>query len=85
MVDCKQVDININPIIDMGGSGQNLVMTDYTGIIQIKNLTGDNKVGIGISGGRVILDSTTVTAGMVHVSGNGKLLDENDNYISSGT
>lgn len=85
IANCKQIDVDLNPTIDMGGSGQDLVMTDYTGIINIKNLTGSNMAGIGISGGRIVLDSATVTAGIIHASGTGKLLDDSGQHIASGT
>jgi len=73
------------PTIDMGNAGQNLIMIQYTGLLNIINMDGTNKVGIGLNGGNVILDSATVTSGTVHVSGTGKLTDENGNYIPTGT
>jgi hypothetical protein len=82
--DCKRLNINIIPVIDMGGSGQNLVMPNYTGAIWIENLTGAAKVGVGLNAGTVILDSATVTAGNITVSGSGYLQDENGNMIQSG-
>ena len=85
IVNCSQSDIDITPEIDMGGSGQDLIMIKYTGKVLIKNLTGDNTVGIGLDGGVIMLDSTTMTGGTVHVSGTGRLADENGNYIASGT
>lgn len=73
------------PEINMGGSGQNLVMVKYSGAIKITNLTGANTVNIGLSHGKVILDSTTVTAGVINVNGVGYVVDESGNSISSGT
>lgn len=83
--DCHQVDINLDPVIDMGGSGQDLVMTNFSGIICINNLTGGNKIGIGLDAGRVCLDSADVTSGTIHVSGVGDLIDENGDHIYTGT
>jgi hypothetical protein len=65
---CGIADPNSIPTIDMGGSGQNAVVTDYSGGIKFKNMTGDNKIAIQMDGGRVILDST-ITAGFVGVNG----------------
>jgi hypothetical protein len=77
--------MDVFPVIDMGGSGQNLVMVNYVGIVKIINMNGDNQIGIGLNGGFVILDSTSVSAGSVIVSGIGSLQDENGNYILTGT
>ena len=85
IVNCTQLDYNVVPEIDMGGSGQNLVMPDYVGLVKISNSTGAaNRMGIGLFGGRVVLAST-VTAGVIHVSGIGELVDESGNFIESGT
>jgi len=81
---CARLDINIIPVIDMGGSGQDLVMPNYAGVIKITNLTGPSKIGIGLNSGNVILDSTSVTAGNITVSGVGRIIDENGNRITSG-
>jgi len=72
------------PIIDMGGSGQNLIITNFSGQLSITNLTGNSFVGIGLTAGQVMLDSTTVTAGIIRISGIGELVDEHGNFISSG-
>jgi len=85
MVNCSQLDMDVTPEIDMGGSGQDLVMPDYTGIVLISNLTGGNKAGIGLDGGIVILDTSTVTDGLIHISGNGGVTDELGNHIDTGT
>lgn len=85
IVDCNQLDMNIEPEINMGGSGQNLVMPEFVGIIHIKNMNGSNKVGIGLGAGQIILHSDTVTSGLIHVSGIGSLLDEAGNHIHAGT
>jgi hypothetical protein len=82
---CYRLDVAIVPIIDMGGSGQDLVITNYSGAIKITNLTGSNKAGIGLNSGTVVLDSNTVTSGSVTVSGVGRLVDENGNTILTGT
>lgn len=82
---CRQLDIAVTPQIGMGFSGQNLVMTDYIGLVEIYDLQDVNsKLGIGLAGGRVILDTATVTAGFVHISGDGQLMDELGNIIHTG-
>lgn len=72
--DCKHLDINNPPIIDAGGSGQNLIMTEYAGRVIIDNLTGPSKIGIGLETGEVIINSTC-TAGVINVSGTGSVID----------
>lgn len=62
------------PIVDMGGSGQELIVRNYNGAIQINNKTGADDASIDVDSGRVILDST-VTAGDIIVRGVGTLVD----------
>ena len=62
------------PIIDMGGSGQELALRNYNGGIQIDNKTGTDKVSIDMNSGQVILDSTvTATVNDIIIRGIGKL------------
>jgi len=83
-VNCSMSKWGNVPVIDMGAAGQDLIMIQFTGKVKIKNMSGTNKIGIGMAGGRVILEDT-VTNGTVHVSGIGKLVDKDGNYIASGT
>lgn len=72
---CYVIDQDSIPTIDMGGSGQDLVLTNYNGIINIKNLTSvDEEIGIGLSAGMVVLEDT-ITAGTIIISGIGLLYD----------
>jgi len=71
---CFSVDVNSVPVIDMGGSGQDVVIVDYSGDIILKNLTGSNKALLQLDGGKATLDST-ITAGTVTVSGIGVLVN----------
>lgn len=72
---CVTIDQDNPPVIDMGGSGQDLAMPHYTGIVTFKNLSGaDNEIGISLMGGYVILDST-ITNGFVTVSGVGDVVN----------
>jgi len=73
--DCKTIDPFSPPTIDMGGSGQDLAMPNYSGLLYINNLSGaQNFAGIGLLGGTVYLD-TSVTAGTIQCAGVGNLLD----------
>lgn len=69
-----QIDVNKLPIIDMNGTGHNIVVSDYHGAIKITNLTGDAVAKIGLSSGRVIIDET-VTSGTIIISGVGGVED----------
>jgi len=82
--DCKTIDPFSPPTIDMGGSGQDLAMPGYSGLLTIKNMNGLNMVGIGLLGGTVRLDSTVVL-GVVQVAGVGSLEDMAGNAIETGT
>ena len=81
--DCKTIDPNSPPTIDMGGSGQDLSMPNYSGLLTIENMS-NGYAGVGLLGGQVILDST-VTGGTVFVAGVGMLVDEAGDRIDSGT
>jgi hypothetical protein len=85
IANCSQLDTDVAPEINMGGSGQDLMMPGYNGLLKITNLTGDNNVYVGLDGGDIVLDSTTVTSGTVLVAGIGALIDEFDNPILTGT
>lgn len=62
------------PIIDCGGSGQDLALRNYNGGIKIINKTGSDKISIDLNSGDVILDST-VTNGNIIIRGIGTLTD----------
>jgi len=72
---CYTVDQD-NPVrIDMGGSGQDLAMPNYSGIVYVENFNDSTgEIGIGIDGGMVILENT-ITAGTIIISGSGILID----------
>jgi len=71
------------PVIDMGGSGQDLSLRNYNGGIKIKNKSGSDNVSIDLNSGQVILDND-VTAGVIVVRGIGKLVDISGNNIHTG-
>lgn len=58
------------PVIDMGGTGQELALQGYTGSIQIENKTGTDDVAIDIRSGEVTL-TNTVDGGTVILRGVG--------------
>lgn len=86
IMNCVTLDPFDPPVIDMGASGQNLVMPNYAGLLTIENFSGaGNFIGVGLNAGTVTLDSTTVTNGTIHISGIGSLVDESNNTIPTGT
>jgi len=66
---------NDYPEFDLGGSGQDLVLRNYTGGIRLINSTGPNDVSMDITSGRVFIDST-VTDGDIEIRGNARIQDE---------
>lgn len=74
ITECSILDIQDTPIIDAGGTGQDLMMPNFSGRVVIANLTGNSQLGIGLSSGDVIVDSTC-TAGAIAISGSGKVYD----------
>ena len=82
---CYTLDQDSPPTIDMGGSGQDLAMPNYSGLITITNLTSaTEEVGIGLNHGAVVLDPT-VTAGTIVISGVGTLTDNATSYTTLNT
>ncbi len=81
---CFTPDQNNPAIIDMGGSGQNLAMPNYSGIVTIRNLDSTSTdIGIGLNSGMVIMENTVVAGGVVGISGIGVLLDYSTAAVSS--
>jgi len=58
------------PEIDLGGSGQLLVMQNFNGFIKWKNKTGTEQANASLNAGWVILDST-ITNGDINIIGVG--------------
>ena len=71
---CKMYDITIPINIDCGATGQNLILTNFTGRASIVNITGASQIGIGLDAGDIIVDSSC-TAGIVSISGTGTVTD----------
>jgi len=69
LVNCSDGVPGINnlPLIDMGGSGRDLIVTDYDGTIVIGNLTANQQVELSIGRGHVhILDTVTAGTFVIH-------------------
>ena len=78
IADCYTVDQDDTPTIDMGGSGNDLAMPNYSGVVTFSNLSGaSNELGVGLDAGAVTLDST-ITGGSIVVSGIGLLFDNSN-------
>jgi len=74
------------PVIDMGGSGQSLMVRNYSGNLRIENKTGASDIiSIDMNSGRVVIDLNSVTAGLIRFYGVGELIDQDDNTIVTGT
>jgi hypothetical protein len=72
---CYTIDQDNPPVINMGGSGQDLSMPNYSGLVTITNLSSaSEEVGIGLDSGLVTLASS-VSAGTIIVAGVGTLTD----------
>jgi hypothetical protein len=68
------------PVLNMGGSGQSLIMQNYNGDIQIANKSGSDTASINLNSGRVKV-AATVTDGAVLLHGVGVLEED----LSGGT
>lgn len=63
------------PVLDLGGTGTELIIRDYTGGIKLINHTsGTDSTSIDMESGHVIFDST-ITSGEYTVRGEGKVTD----------
>ena len=49
------------PVIDMGGSGQSLIIRGYEGGIELQNKTGSDECSIDMSSGQIVLNDTVTT------------------------
>ena len=62
------------PTIDLGGSGQTLVMQNFNGSIKLTNKNGPEEANITANAARIVLDQT-ITNGTIHIVGTGVLED----------
>lgn len=69
--ECSMGDFAVIPVIDMNDGDQNLIMSQYTGNIQIENcVDANNQIGIGLNAGHVIIDASC-KRGTFTISGDG--------------
>ncbi len=72
---CSMHDYSVPATLNMGGAGQDLVATEWTGLLTITNMTGANDtVGVGMLAGMIVIDSSC-TAGLIQISGIGEVID----------
>lgn len=62
------------PVVDMGGTGQTLVLRNYSGGIGIENCTGAGDSSLDFASGRAVFENT-VTAGTFTVRGIAEITD----------
>jgi hypothetical protein len=69
--------------IDMGGSGQSMLLRNYSGGITLTNKTGTDDVSIDMSSGQIVIDDT-VTAGTLVLRGVARWTNR-DTYAGGAT
>jgi len=81
---CETRNSGNDPNIDMGSSGQNLIITNYSGNITLSNMdSSTNVVSIGMDSGSITIDQT-VQSGVIIASGIGEIINESSvNIIST--
>lgn len=82
LIDCwSGVATSGTPVIDMGGTGQSLIVRNYNGYLGVKNLSDQNqKATIDLNSGEIHLESS-LTDGTVIVRGVGSVIDESGGAI----
>lgn len=69
------------PLIDMGGTGTDLLIRDWHGGITLSNyLSGDNNISIDIASGHIIL-TDTIQSGTFLIRGQGRLTDNSNGAV----
>lgn len=69
-------DISGFPYIDMGVSGQDLILTGWDGALGLRNMSGNNSAVLAINSGHLTIDDT-ITNGVITVRG---IVGMNDNH-----
>jgi hypothetical protein len=62
-------------VIDMGGGGRNCAVHNWSGHLNLRNMTSYGIIGVSTMSGGLITIESTVSAGMVHIVGNAKVVD----------
>ncbi|RLI53413.1 MAG: hypothetical protein DRP09_15815, partial [Candidatus Thorarchaeota archaeon] len=70
------------PEIDLGGSGQTLVMQNFNGYIKWKNKTGTEQANASLNAGWIELDST-ITDGTINIIGVGHVDDNSSANVDT--
>ena len=74
ITNCSMLDIQTVPELDCGDTGQNIVMTNYSGRLLISNLTQNAQIGLGCDAGDIVIDETCID-GVIAISGTGDVVD----------
>ncbi len=75
IINCYTIDADHFPIIDGGGTGQDLAMPNFSGLASLRNFDNvDGEIGIGLLAGMIMLEDTIVN-GLVVISGSGVIQD----------
>jgi len=78
LVDCWSGAVGGSiPYIDMGSTGQDLIIRNYNGDLGIKNLSGMDGISIDLNSGSVTLDNT-ITNGSIIIRGVGNVVDNSN-------
>lgn len=72
--DCAMLNILNPPTIDCNYSDQNLVMTNWSGQLNVINSGVNNNIGIGCDAADLVIDASC-TDGIIAISGTGSVLD----------
>ena len=72
--DCAILNILNTPTIDCNHSDQNLIMTNWSGTLNIINSGANNNVGLGCDAADIHIDSSCVD-GIIAISGTGSVID----------
>ena len=79
LTNCNMLDILNTPVVNCGSSGQNLIMTNYSGRIVIDAVNHvESHIGVGCDAGDVIINDNC-TDGVIAVSGTGSVEDNSTN------
>lgn len=82
---CYTIDQDNPPTVDLNWTGNSLSAPNYSGILHLTNSNDpDNNVGIGLSGGLIVIDST-FTEGHVIIAGNGVVINNGGPNINLDT
>ena len=71
-------------LFDGGGSSANMLYDNWSGPMQLSNISSNNHIDIRMAQGEIVLNNSVTLAG-IHVTGVGELRDSLGNVIPSGT